>query len=194
MVASFSPFDAVTWKLFWGVFFSVWYKRDRIPRGPDLRDPLHSPKGSAVLGLLSPEAGPRVGVQLVPSSLSSTPSKGLMVSRGAKCVPRDLTLTEWTGLSVTEGVSEWFGRQYPFPSISRHLGHDSIQLCTDTARPRSAPGGPGLTSETSSRQGWSMPSDNKWNSHLFPHPPPLGTSHPLARLTSWKMIKINCFI
>lgn len=25
-------------------------------------------------------------------------------------------------------------------------------------------------------------------------PPPLGTSHPLARLTSLKMIKINCFI
>lgn len=38
--ASFSPFDAVTLKLVLGIFYPVWYKRDRIPRGPDHRDPL----------------------------------------------------------------------------------------------------------------------------------------------------------
>lgn len=44
-------------------------------------------------------------VQPVLSSLLSTPSKGLMVSREAKCVPSGLTLTEWTCLSVTRGVA-----------------------------------------------------------------------------------------
>ena len=38
--ASFSPFDAVTLKLVLGIFYPVWCKRDRIPRGPDHRDPL----------------------------------------------------------------------------------------------------------------------------------------------------------
>lgn len=63
-VASFSPFDAVTLKLVRGIFCPVLCRRDQIPRGPDLRDPLHSPKGSAVLGLLSAEAGWRAGSSL----------------------------------------------------------------------------------------------------------------------------------
>lgn len=38
-------------------------------------------------------------VQPVLSGLLSTPSRGLMVSGGAECVPGGLTLTEWTCLS-----------------------------------------------------------------------------------------------
>lgn len=88
--------------------------------------------------------------------LSATPSKGLMVSREAKCVPCDLTLTEWTCLSVTEGVSGWFGRQYPFPSMSSHSAHDSIPL---PWHGRAPPAGAALASGRP-REGRSMPPDS----------------------------------
>lgn len=128
-----------------------------------------SPRLCLLLGRQAEARGAACPARLIVHSIKRSNGQ----RRGVECVPSDLTLTEWTGLSVTEGVSEWSGRQYPFPSVSRHSGHDWMQLCRDTAQPRSAPGGPGLTSETSRQHGWSMPSDNKWNNHLLPHPPPL---------------------
>lgn len=154
----------------WDAFFPVGVKGQN-PYRTWPQEPLEFSKrqrcpGPAVNRGSLESRGPACPVKFIVHSIKGPNGQ----QRGAKCVPWDLTLTEWTGLSVTEGVSEWFGRQYPFPSISRHLGHDSIQLCTDTAQPRSAPGGRGLTSETSRQRGWSMPSDNKWNNHLFSHP------------------------
>lgn len=103
---------------------------------------------------------PESSVRPVPSSLLSTPSKGLMVSREAKRVPGGLTLTEWTCLSVTQGVSGWWGRQYPFPSMSSHSDHDSIRP------PLTWPSPEGLLGELPSPpppagRGWSMPADNR---------------------------------
>lgn len=82
-MACFSPFDTVTVKLVLVLLYPVWCKRDRIP---DHRDPLQSPIGSPIPGLLSTEAGSRAGpacpVKFIVHSIkgSNGQQRGLNVS------------------------------------------------------------------------------------------------------------------
>lgn len=76
----------------------------------------------------------------------------------------------------------------PVSSMNRHLGHDSIQLCTDTAQPRSGPGGPGLTSETSRHRADQCPLTTSETVTFSLAPPPcaMATPHPSDQLENDK--------
>lgn len=85
-MANFSPFDAITLELILGVFYPVWCKRVRVPRGPYHRDPLLLHE--AVLSWAccqqrrAPEQGPACPVKFIVHSIKGPngQQRGLNVS------------------------------------------------------------------------------------------------------------------